>query len=187
MYLSNAEFAGKARPAGFTLVELLVVVAIIGVLSGMIGVNIAQVRVKARDDRRVADMASLATALELSRSATKKYPVPNSNPQYQDVATLQSALVPAYLANLPEDPKHSRPVGYYFGKGYVYATNLTTVDGAPRSPGANFVVDATLESKEVGFPLDSYLGSAPGSHGTQGFFKTAYYRYDGKIHYQIGR
>ena len=50
---------------GFTLVELLVVVAVLGLLSGMVVISITHVKAKARDSQRVADINSLGTALGL--------------------------------------------------------------------------------------------------------------------------
>ncbi len=49
---------------GFTLVELLVVVAIIGLLSTIAAASIASARPKARDAKRLADMRQFASALE---------------------------------------------------------------------------------------------------------------------------
>lgn len=50
---------------GFTLVELLVVVAIIGLLAGIAVVSVNSVRVKARDAKRIADVKQIQNALEL--------------------------------------------------------------------------------------------------------------------------
>src|SRR3989338_886658 len=55
----------KHTNKGFTLVELLVVVAIIGLLAGIAVVSVNSVRVKARDARRLADAKQLQNALEL--------------------------------------------------------------------------------------------------------------------------
>ena len=60
---------------GFTLVELLVVISIIGILStfAMVSLNIA--RVKSRDALRMADMGQLKTALILYFEENTRYPV----------------------------------------------------------------------------------------------------------------
>lgn len=60
---------------GFTLVELLVVIVIIGVLStlAVAGVNIA--RSKARDAKRSADVAQLQRAFSLYATSIGKYPI----------------------------------------------------------------------------------------------------------------
>lgn len=55
----------KHTNKGFTLVELLVVVAIIGLLAGIAVVSVNSVRVKARDAKRIADVKQIQNALEL--------------------------------------------------------------------------------------------------------------------------
>ena len=53
---------------GFTLVELLIVVAIIGILSTLLMANFIGVRQRARDAQRKADLRQIQSALELYRS-----------------------------------------------------------------------------------------------------------------------
>ncbi len=50
---------------GFTLIEILVVISIIGVLSGVVMASLATARTKANDARRKADMQSIYTAVNL--------------------------------------------------------------------------------------------------------------------------
>jgi len=59
---------------GFTLVELLIVIAIIGVLSALLMANFIGVRQRARDAQRKADLRQIQSALELFRSDTGNYP-----------------------------------------------------------------------------------------------------------------
>lgn len=62
------------RHAGFTLLELLVVVALVGLLVALTISNIQYARARARDTRRVQDARTLLTAIELYRADTNKLP-----------------------------------------------------------------------------------------------------------------
>jgi prepilin-type N-terminal cleavage/methylation domain-containing protein len=81
---------------GFTLIELLVVIAIIGILSTLAIVALGSARAKSRDAKRVSDMRSLFSALELYYNDNSMYPT-NITPG-QPLAyngTTYMALVPS--------------------------------------------------------------------------------------------
>ena len=59
---------------GFSLVELLVVMAIIGLLSTIAVVSLGSARGKARDTKRIADMRQFQTALEQFNNDQNGYP-----------------------------------------------------------------------------------------------------------------
>jgi len=64
----------KKNIFGFTLVEILVVVTIIGIISSLGLVAFASTRKTARDSKRKADLEQIRSALELYRSDVKTYP-----------------------------------------------------------------------------------------------------------------
>ncbi|MBI2278637.1 MAG: type II secretion system protein [Candidatus Brennerbacteria bacterium] len=64
----------RQRNGGFTLVEMLVVVAIIGVLSSVILVGLGDVRRDARDTRRISDIRQIQNRLEIYYTANQSYP-----------------------------------------------------------------------------------------------------------------
>ncbi len=60
---------------GFTLIEILVVVFIIGLLASIIIVSVNEARKKARDSRRVADLFEVRNAVEMYFNANSHYPI----------------------------------------------------------------------------------------------------------------
>jgi prepilin-type N-terminal cleavage/methylation domain-containing protein len=63
---------------GFTLVELLVVVAIVGILAALILINLNSGKQKSRDVRRVSDIRQILTAMQLYYNDNSGFPGPNS-------------------------------------------------------------------------------------------------------------
>lgn len=85
---------------GFTLIEMLVVIAIISILIG-IGINTFTIaQKKARDVRRKADLRSYQTALELYKQDTGLYPASPTGWVYA-----HGLVLAPYLNQNPKDPK----------------------------------------------------------------------------------
>ena len=64
----------KSTSAGFTLIEILVVVAIISILSSIVIIGLGSAQISARDARRRVDMRQIQTAVELFGSINGTYP-----------------------------------------------------------------------------------------------------------------
>lgn len=90
------------KSRGFTLVELLIVVSIIAILTGMLTVNLADARERARDAQRKADLKQIQNALELYKN--------DQNPQsYPTTETWKTALSSSgFMKKIPTDPTHDQ-------------------------------------------------------------------------------
>lgn len=87
--------------SGFTLLELLVVIGIMGILIAIGVQSYTALNKQARDGRRIADLQSVRTALESYRAQNGAYP------------TNLSPIVPSgYLNALPTDPVPERQYTY---------------------------------------------------------------------------
>lgn len=63
------------KDTGFTLIEMLVVIAIIGILASVVFANFGEVQKKSRDAKRKSDLQNIAVALTTYYSIHHKYPV----------------------------------------------------------------------------------------------------------------
>ena len=70
--IKDLRFKNKTR--GFTLVELLIVISIIGVLTTLLMVNFVGSRERANDSRKVQDLNSLKNALRMYYNDYQTYP-----------------------------------------------------------------------------------------------------------------
>jgi general secretion pathway protein G len=105
---------------GFTLVELLIVVAIIGILSTLLMANFIGVRQRARDAQRKADLRQIQSALELYRSDLGSYPASLSSCG----GSLTGGSPPStYMQKIPCDPSGST---YYNSGNYYYTSGGTS-------------------------------------------------------------
>lgn len=93
-----SHFFRKQGLRGFTLIELLVVIAIIGLLSTVIAAPITEARKKGRDSKKISDLRSIVTALNIyADDHAGEYP------------SGLDGLVPRYLPNLPSAASAATP------------------------------------------------------------------------------
>ncbi len=133
----------KLSQKGFTIVELLIVIVIIGILAALVFVQFNNTQSKARDAERKADLRQLAGKLAEANAEDGSYPL-------GDVTSLCTTLegVPADTC---EDPQAS---GAYTYTPQVVGTPTTTCTVAGDCTG--YTLTATLENEEGTPPSTTY-------------------------------
>jgi prepilin-type N-terminal cleavage/methylation domain-containing protein len=130
----------KQSSKAFTLVELVVVIAIISVLTGIGAVSYSGIQARARDADRKNDMAQIKIALAdyySSQIASPVYPIATTTITINNSNdALTAALKPNYLREMPLDPTNS---GNYI---YKYQSSANAQSVANR----NYTLFATLEN-----------------------------------------
>lgn len=109
---------GRIKERGFTLVELMVVIVILGLLATIVVINVMPAADRAAVTKARADIATLEQAVEIYRLDNQRYPTGEEG--------LQALVAGEYVRRLPDDP---------WGNPYSYS--------APGREGRPFTI-ATL-------------------------------------------
>src|SRR3989344_2658268 len=89
---------------GFSLIELLIVVAIISILSTLLMVNFIAVRQRGRDAERKSNLRQIQSALELYRADEDSYPPPADNTVGECIGNPSDCTGTVYMKKVPVDP-----------------------------------------------------------------------------------
>lgn len=88
--------AKHGEEQGFTLVELMVVIVIIGLLATIVVINVMPAADRAAVTKARADIATLEQGIEMYRLDNRRYPTSDEG--------LQALVAGEYIRRLPDDP-----------------------------------------------------------------------------------
>jgi len=137
---SSYRICARAVQRGFTLIELMVVLVIIGVLAALIVPNVIERADDARVTAAKTDINNLMQALKLYRLDNQRYPTAEQGLQALLTRPTTGPAAPnwkPYIEKLPNDP-WGRPYQYMNPgiKGEVDVLSLGA-DGQPGGEGKN--------------------------------------------------
>ncbi|MEZ4180110.1 MAG: type II secretion system protein [Candidatus Doudnabacteria bacterium] len=121
----------KQNQKGFTLIELMVIIAIIGLLSSVITVALSRARIKGRDSKRLADTRQIITALQAYNSSYGDWPgtynqwyclAPNTEANcYSNLyGPITSTMETQFSEFITTFPKYGVPAGNTYYDRYIY-------------------------------------------------------------------
>ena len=136
----------RNRERGFTLIEIMVVILILGLLATIVAQSLRGATDKAKRTKAMADIAQLKTALDRYYIDNGGYPTTDQGLQAL-VTRPSSGRIPAnyedggYIQRVPLDP-WGNPYAYQCQDGNTYLLKSFGADGAEGGEGKNADIDA---------------------------------------------
>ncbi len=135
----------KRAASGFTIVELLIVIVIIGILAALVITTYSGIQQKARDTERKTDVNTLQSHAEAYFAESGKYPTLG---EFNDSAfrgTNMKGLDPAALAD-PKNAGSQQLCGSVQASCYAYVATPSGCDNGANGDCTNYTLTATLET-----------------------------------------
>ena len=141
----------KLNNKGFTLIEMLMVVAIIAILASVFLVGLRGFRGSAYDARRLSDLQKVQGYLEIYYNRNREYPNAAS---WVELSTALTGDSGAGISSIPNDPLSSQSYEYGVSadlQNYVLKTTLS-------DPNAKSLDDALPSGTYNGVSCDKSAG-----------------------------
>lgn len=160
----------KNQSKGFTLIEILIVVAIIAILASVVLVGLGPTQQAGRDARRLSDLHEVQNGLELYYNSCGYYPgTANAAPcgayaavaNYTALRGVLTSFTALGVGQVPDDPTS--------GKHYTYS--VLPAAGA-QAGGSGYILGAVLENSGnsvfASYQKPANLASYTDADGVQG-------------------
>jgi prepilin-type N-terminal cleavage/methylation domain-containing protein len=133
---------------GFTIIELLIVIAIIAILAGLVLNNFQGAQAKARDTQRITRINALHSKLEEFYNEANGYPAPTGTP-----LRLATSNFPGVDPNSVKDPRGGDMAGVLVADAAAMASEAVPVTGTGN------------EFKYVTYPATCTMAYASSAYG----------------------
>ena len=139
-YMPNKKSPGFSR--GFTIVEIIIVIALIGVLSAFFINTSTNSLKKGRDGKRKSDLEQIRSGIETYRADCDTYPLSLTfgGALTGNDSTIRCPSTTLYMSLTPQDPQNAQGLSYlYWSNGVTYqiCATLETGSGSVTCGGAS--------------------------------------------------